>query len=69
MNLESFLDWIARRRAKESMAAIGRSLGVKRQCVYRWMSGESQPSETVILLADHVAKQRSSQMGRSEVEG
>ena len=49
--------WLsARRSVGHSFTAIGRDLGVSRQAVQQWLSGATQPSRTVLLLAEPLCR-------------
>jgi transcriptional regulator with XRE-family HTH domain len=49
--------WLgARRSAGHSFTAIGRDLGVSRQAVQQWLSGATQPSRMVLLLAEPLCR-------------
>ena len=49
--------WLgARRSVGHSFTAIGRDLGVSRQAVQQWLSGATQPSHTVLLLAEPLCR-------------
>lgn len=48
---KQFRKYLVRRKAKESMAAIGRDLGVSRQAVKQWIDGDTDPSNVVLLVA------------------
>lgn len=50
-----FLEWLKdRMSAGESLAQIGRELGVSHACVSRWISGKRKVSATVLLLAERI---------------
>jgi transcriptional regulator with XRE-family HTH domain len=52
LTASEFVAWLAERRsAGHSFTAIGCDLGVSRQAVQQWLSGATQPSRTVLLLA------------------
>lgn len=42
------------RRQGTTLASIGRELGVSRQAVDQWIQGHTEPSGTVLLLAEHL---------------
>lgn len=45
-------------REHSTLEAIGRELGVTRQAVYEWQKGNAVPSDTVLLLAERLMKDR-----------
>ena len=45
-------------RTRLTLDAIGKELGVTRQAVYEWMKGSSIPSNTVLLLAERLMKDK-----------
>lgn len=46
-------------REGQSLAAIGRTLGVSHAAVSQWLAGKRQPSKTVLLLAHLLSQQNS----------
>lgn len=52
-----FAAWLqARRDAGETMAVIGKSLGVSRVTVTLWLSGKRNPSSTALMLAGELCR-------------
>lgn len=45
-------------RTHSTLEAIGKELGVTRQAVYEWQKGKSLPSDTVLLLAERLMKDK-----------
>lgn len=45
-------------RTHSTLEAIGRQLGVTRQAVYEWQRGNAVPSDTVLLLAERLMKDK-----------
>jgi transcriptional regulator with XRE-family HTH domain len=57
LSREDFCAWIElRRSARESLASIGRSLGVSQPAISQWLTGATTPSRTVLLFAAHLAQ-------------
>jgi transcriptional regulator with XRE-family HTH domain len=55
LTCSEFVKWLVpRRSAGDSLTAIGRDLGVSRQAVQQWLSGATQPSRTVLMLAEQL---------------
>lgn len=52
-----FADCLTRWRAEGmSLTAIGEQFGVSYQAVQQWISGETQPSKTVLILAEQIQR-------------
>lgn len=45
-------------RENSTLEAIGRELGVTRQAVHEWQKGNAVPSDTVLLLAERLMKDK-----------
>jgi transcriptional regulator with XRE-family HTH domain len=57
LSREDFRAWIElRRSAGESLASIGRSLGVTQPAISQWLTGATTPCRTVLLLAEHLRR-------------
>jgi hypothetical protein len=56
MSTEEFLQWIRQRLDRESLAAVGLSLGVSDVCVLHWSRGARRPLEPVLRLADFLTQ-------------
>lgn len=39
-----------------TLSAIGKQFGVSYQAVQQWISGETQPSKTVLILAEQILR-------------
>jgi len=55
-SLDTFLEWLQIRLTCESKTAVGQSLGVSHVAVDRWLTGERNPTKTVLILASLLAK-------------
>lgn len=53
------LEWVKVRRQSETLDAIGESLGVSKVAVHQWLTGERNPSSTVLILSSLMARNQS----------
>ena len=60
---------IGRRSAGDSLALIGRDLGVSRQAVDQWLRGVSEPSRTVLILAAILAGRTAGEWPLEDLSG
>lgn len=51
LSVEDFCSYVTKRRERESLEAIGQSLGVSHASVLHWLKGTRVPGRTVRLLA------------------
>lgn len=63
LTVEQFREWLKSRHEGETLAQIGRSLGVPASQVSRWISAQRTPAPTVLILAAHLSRFRSSPHG------
>ena len=52
-----FVAWLEARRRRESLAVIGKDLGVSQAAVTLWLQGKRKPSRMALRLCEVLAKQ------------
>ena len=56
LSVEDFCSYVTKRRERESLEAIGQSLGVSHASVLHWLKGTRVPGRTVRLLAGALSR-------------
>jgi hypothetical protein len=59
VSLEKFVAWLEARRRRESLAAIGKDMGVTQTTITLWLQGKRRPSRMALRLAEVLERRHS----------